>query len=384
MNGDKVFLCSSVHNWNGTRLYHKTASSLVQGGYKVELTAIEQGENSTSELANMQLRILPKRKRYFRPLNWWRIYRAAVNSKASYFHFNDPELLLVAWLVRGQKKDAIFIYDMYENFPKAVQSKPWIWRGMRMPLSRMIRNLERKLLRQMDAVIFAERSYKADYEFLDCPKIDTYNFPTYQLPSQSITRGLKKLVYIGDITKARGLMEMLQLAKYIKQYWGTDFELVLIGSMDSELVTQMTQFILENELQNQIFWKGTIPYDAMWEELYAADIGLCLLHPLPNYLNSLATKLYEYMAANVAIVASNFPDWQELIDETEAGVCVNPLNVEEVGDVVTRLLHQPELVARMGNSGRHYFEEVYNWDHEEKKLLGLYQTMGKIKEERCL
>ncbi len=384
MNGDTVFLCSSVHSWNGTRLYHKTARSLAQDGYKVELMAIEQGKNITSELTNVQLRILPKRKRYFRPLNWWKIYRAAINSKAGYFHFNDPELLLVALLVRGRKKDAIFIYDMYENFPKAIQSKPWIWRGMRMPLSRMIRQLERRLLIRMDAVIFAERSYKVDYDFLNCPKIDTYNFPTYQPPFEVKSGTIKKLVYIGDITKARGLMEMLQLAKYIKQHWGTDFELVLIGAMAPELVGQMTNFIRENDLQEQVFWKGTIPYDVMWEELYAADIGLCLLHPLPNYLNSLATKLYEYMAANVAIVASDFPDWKELIDGTEAGVCVNPLNIEEVGEAVMRLLDRPELIARMGSSGRHYFEKFYNWSHEEKKLLELYQKMGKINEERCL
>ncbi|MBC2056103.1 glycosyltransferase family 4 protein [Listeria booriae] len=381
MNIDTVFLCSSVHSWNGTRLYHKTAKSLAQNNFNVELMAIEQGGNITDNIANVALRTLPKQKRYFRPLNWWKIYRSAVKSKATYFHFNDPELLLVAMLLRMRKKNAVFIFDMYENFPKAIQSKPWIWRGARMPLSKMIRYVERRLLARMDAVIFAERSYKEDYDFLHCSQVDVYNFPTYQPACQPVTGSVRKIVYVGDITKARGLVEMLQLAKYLKQYWSEDFELILIGPMTSDLEKQMTEFVLENNLMDQVHWKGTIPYDAMWEELYSADIGLCLLHPLPNYLNSLATKLYEYMAANMAIIASDFPDWKQLIEETDTGLCVDPLNGEEVGEAVVQLLNQPESIAEMGSNGRYYFENVYNWSHEEKKLIGLYQ---KINKERCL
>ncbi|MBC1290931.1 glycosyltransferase family 4 protein [Listeria booriae] len=381
MNIDTVFLCSSVHSWNGTRLYHKTAKSLAQNNFNVELMAIEQGRNTADEIANVVLRTLPKQKRYFRPLNWWKIYRSAVKSKATYCHFNDPELLLVAMLLRMRKKNAVFIFDMYENFPKAIQSKPWIWRGARMPLSKMIRYVERRLLARMDAVIFAERSYKEDYDFLHCLQVDVYNFPTYQPACQPVTGSVRKIVYVGDITKARGLMEMLQVAKYVKQRWGEDFELILIGPMTSDLEKQMTEYVLENNLMNQVHWKGTIPYDAMWEELYSADIGLCLLHPLPNYLNSLATKLYEYMAANMAIVASNFPDWKQLIEETDTGLCVDPLNGEEVGEAVVQLLNQPERIAEMGSNGRYYFENAYNWSHEEKKLIGLYQ---KINKERCL
>ncbi|MBC1475367.1 glycosyltransferase family 4 protein [Listeria grandensis] len=378
MNVENVFLCSSVHHWNGTRLYHKTAKSLAYNNFKVELIAIEQGRN-TDALANIQIQTLPKKNRYLRPLNWWTVYKMAVNSKADYFHFNDPELLLVAMLLRRRKKDAIFIFDMYENFPKAIQSKPWIWQRARMPLSKLIRNLERRLLARMDAVIFAESSYKVDYPFLDCPQIDTYNFPTYQ-PAQGATEGdLKKLVYVGDITEARGLMEMLHLANYLKQHWNDPFELVLIGNMSEGLSAKMAQFIHLNQLEEQVIWKGLIPYDMMWQELHTADIGLCLLHPLPNYLNSLATKLYEYMAANTAVLASDFPDWQALINETNAGVCVNPLNQDEVGQATLRLLENPREVRQMGQNGRYYFEHKYNWGHEEKKLIQLYQDIGKNK-----
>ena len=109
------------------------------------------------------------------------------------------------------------------------------------------------------------------------------------------------------------------------------------------------------------------------KELYDDScIGMLLLHPLKSFRESLPIKLFEYMAAGMPVLASDFPLWKEIIEENQCGVCVNPLDLEEIRYNLKKLVNEKDLAAEFGKNGRALVLKKFNWNMEKLKLLDLY------------
>ena len=120
---------------------------------------------------------------------------------------------------------------------------------------------------------------------------------------------------------------------------------------------------------------GPVLHEKVSELLAQARVGVATLHPDPNYLGSLPTKLFEYMAAGLPVVASNFPLWKEIVEGNKCGLTVNPLDPEEIAHAIEYLINHPDEARRMGENGRQAVLEKYNWETEGKKLLALYEKL---------
>jgi glycosyltransferase involved in cell wall biosynthesis len=103
--------------------------------------------------------------------------------------------------------------------------------------------------------------------------------------------------------------------------------------------------------------------------------GLAIFPPSPHYVNKELTKFFEYMAAGIPIIASNFPVWKNLIEGNECGICVDPLNPQEIANAIQYLIEHPDMTRQMGEKGRKAVLEKYNWETESKKLLQLYEQL---------
>lgn len=108
-------------------------------------------------------------------------------------------------------------------------------------------------------------------------------------------------------------------------------------------------------------------------ELYGkSHVGLCVLQPAGNYVNSKPVKMYEYMAAGLPFICSDYPMWRAVAEKTKAGICVDAADIKAVAAAVNYLLHHPEEAQKMGRNGRSIVERRYCWEKEEQKLTGLY------------
>ena len=67
-----------------------------------------------------------------------------------------------------------------------------------------------------------------------------------------------------------------------------------------------------------------IQYDHIHEILQEGDVGLALLQPEPRYIATIPVKLFEYMAAGLPVICSNFHLIQNLVESTKCGALVNP------------------------------------------------------------
>ncbi|HFU7090346.1 TPA: glycosyltransferase family 4 protein [Bacillus cereus] len=370
----KVFMFSSVHPWNDTRVFYKEAVSLAQEGYVVKLCAVKNNAKYDGMVENLTVEYLPRVKRIARPIVWIRLCIKAFREKADVYHFHDPELLIVGYFLKVFTKSKV-IYDMHEDFPAAIKSKAWIPNFIRGKLSKTVAHIEKFLMRRCDAVIYAEKYYKNNYEDISIKKEDILNYPLdNSLPINTYKEGIPNIVYAGAISKTRGLYEMLKVAKELKKR-EVLFKMILIGSFSDKLMEETTDFIDGNNLHEVVELPGRLPLHKVCEYYEKADVGLAILHPEKNYLQSLATKIFEYMSFGIPVVASNFPDWKELIENNNSGIVVDPFNIEQITDAVYGILTNKELSMEFGGNGLQAYREQFNWTIEERKLVKLYEEI---------
>lgn len=106
-----------------------------------------------------------------------------------------------------------------------------------------------------------------------------------------------------------------------------------------------------------------------------STIGMCLYKKERNTEYSLPNKLFEYMEAGLAVIASDFPLWRELIDGEECGVCVDETDGGSICNAVNYLFENLEMAKKMGENGRKAVMKKYSWNSEEKKLLKIYAKL---------
>jgi len=109
--------------------------------------------------------------------------------------------------------------------------------------------------------------------------------------------------------------------------------------------------------------------------LSRARLGLLVLQPEPNFWNAMPIKLFEYMAAGIPVIASDFPLWRQIIGEAGCGLLVDPQDPQAIARAMEYLLSHDAEAQAMGRRGRQAACELYNWKSEERILLNFYSEL---------
>ena len=83
--------------------------------------------------------------------------------------------------------------------------------------------------------------------------------------------------------------------------------------------------------------------------------------------------MFEYMAAGLPFVASDFSLWDEIIQKYHCGLCVPVDDQRKIQSAITYLLSHKNEAQEMGRNGREAVEKEFNWNIEREKLLQLYR-----------
>ncbi len=355
------------------RIFHKECLTLARAGYDVHLLACGAPDGVVDGVRLHALPLPPNR--LARTLLWpWLACRRVLSLRPApaLVHFHDPELLPAGQVLRlgGMR----VIYDVHENVAGDLRWKPYLPGFLRPPAALAYRAAEAFLGVGMPTLHVLEeiaRHYRQ-------PRAVVRNLPwaggAAVRPDPPAGR-TPRLVYLGVISTDRGAMTMIELAESLLRR-GVDFSLRLVGPiLEAHLEPKLRRAIEAGGLTGRVSLAGPLPYRRVGEELAAADVGLCLLHPTPNYVNSLATKVLEYMRAGLPVVASDFRRWREHVAGTGAGVHTDVTCVEKIADCVQGLLSDPARMREMSRRGVQAVQSRYCWEREQQKLLAFYRRL---------
>jgi len=384
MNECHVCIVSSVHPPFDVRIFHKEARSLIKGGYNVTFLVPHERDEIKSGVKISHLQRHKKRliRMIVIPV---RIFFYIIIMRPRIVHFHDPELL-PACVITKFFLNCKIIYDVHENVCAQILNKDWIKLSLRKIIAKIYHITERIFIPFVDYIILAEESYESIYKQYGINYKVIRNYPILSYfcsdgkESNNFHDDSEKfyLIYVGGITVERGVFELIKSIKIIKDNGIKKIVLILVGPMyPLELEKEVRKTLEEYDLVENVLLYGVEDYSKIEKLLSKSMVGLCVLHPIPNYIDSLPTKLFEYMAAGLPVIASDFPAWRKIVDKVKCGLLVDPLNPKEIADAINYLINHPEKAEIMGNHGREAVNNIYNWEKEEKALLQLYNELAK-------
>ncbi len=374
----KICILTSVHPPFDTRIYYKQAKSLAKAGYDVTLIA----QHDRDEVVDgIRVVALPRPKNRLRRMlgTTWKAFNRARKQKAGIYHFHDPELLPIGVLLKVFSRGKV-IYDIHENVRSELTTKLWLPKVARWPLSLMYRLLEQLSLPFIDEIIIAEDSYIKNYKKRQ-NVLAIRNYPILSLLKETADAKNSRptIVSAGKIAEARGVFELIEAVRLLKPKY-ENISLKLVGqAYPPTLVGEIDNLRERLGLQDNVSLVGGVKHEEIYNIVPRCHIGVAILHPKPNYIESLPTKLFEYMATGLPVIASNFPLWKEIVEGNNYGLTVNPLDPEDIARAIEYLIEHPEEARKMGQNGKRAVMEKYNWETESQKLLDLYEKLSKEK-----
>ncbi|WP_423920295.1 glycosyltransferase [Frigoribacterium sp. 2-23] len=367
-NRPDIVHVSSAHPWTDNRVHLREAATLADAGYRVRLIAV--ANDLETEATRVDVVTIPRRSRLTRMVvGSAHAIALAVRSRARVVHLHDPELVWAIPALRALGRSVIF--DAHEDLPDQVASKAYIPRPLR-PMAVLAARLVVRLGSTADRVVAATATIADTYP--DHKTVTVRNYPRLRVEEASaspLSERPKRLVFVGALTQNRGSRVLPEVTRSAE--FPTDWRLHVAGTVPAAELAVLTA--TTTPAHAAVAYHGIVSPAVARDLLLESRIGLVAFQPTDAHLNSLPTKLFEYMAAGLAIIVSDFPLWRELLSGHDNVTFVDPLDPHAIADAVARYDRDSELLDRHGRNGRRAALEVFNWCTEEKTLLGLYADL---------
>lgn len=367
---------TSVHSLYDVRINLHECQSLAEAGYRVTLIGPPSAVDSLpAGIEYVVVRPSPHRLGRM-TLVVARVYRAARTARATVYHIHDPELLPLAPLLR--LRGGRVVYDAHEDLPRQLLSKPWIPQRLRPIVSGLVAAVLPWTAIVTDAVVAATGPVAQTFSKGDV--VTLYNYPRLaEFPEGDATPFRDRpsfVVYVGGVTAVRGIHNMVRAMSLVKD---ANIRLRIAGNAEPVTYAETLVATSGSERVDLLGWVGRSP---VVELLRNALAGLVVMPPAPQHAAGLPTKMFEYMAAGLPVIVSDFPSWRRIIDESGAGIAVDPERPEAIAEAIDWVAAHRDSAEAMGRRGQAAVREKYNWETESTKLLTLYDRLINAEHQR--
>lgn len=183
------------------------------------------------------------------------------------------------------------------------------------------------------------------------------------------------LAYLGTMDPKREIHTLLDVLVRIHVSY-PDARLLLVGdTADIQYKKWFKSRISEYGLDHHVRWTGWLPGKEARALVAGADIAYS---PFPRgWILDMAspTKISEYFALRVLVVANDNPDQKELIRHSKSGECV-PYDPDSFAEATLKLLNESsEDRQRQKESGYDYVKKHRNYQNTSQSLFEIYKKI---------
>ena len=157
--------------------------------------------------------------------------------------------------------------------------------------------------------------------------------------------------------------EMLVLKKVLERMPDVHFYWVGDGPLRERVLSELNGY-------NNFHWLGRLQYpDKVREYLSEIDV-----YALITGMDLAPLSLKEAQLMKKPVVATNVGGNQEMMIDGRTGFLVEQGNHKQLVDKLSLLLEDKELAKKMGEQGRKFIEETFNWELVTKKFIKIAES----------
>jgi glycosyltransferase involved in cell wall biosynthesis len=253
----------------------------------------------------------------------------------------DPDLVPAAWLCTRLRRRPLVV-DVHEDYQAVLADRSWARSGVGLA-ARAVVMLANTLAARADLTILADGHVP--------PKDSRRPLVLQNMPDRVGTASRDALdprpraLYVGDVRRSRGLWTMLAALEQAPG-WSLD----VVGPVESADAALLSGWQEHSPAADRVQFHGRRPPRDAWALASGAWAGLVLLDDTPAFRAAVPSKLYEYLAAGIPVIATPLPRVEKVITESGAGVIVS--DAAEAAGVLRAWSEDPILVSTLQREAR--------------------------------
>jgi len=153
----------------------------------------------------------------------------------------------------------------------------------------------------------------------------------------------KYILYLGNFKPHKNVSSLIKAFKIVENKF-PDYKLILAGTLDEHGI-KTKDYVIRQDLKNKVLFTDTIRE----KDYPEAILSMADLFVFPTLYEGFGLPPLEAMACGTPVVTSNLTSVPEVIGD--AGVLVNPLDIEELSGAISNLLEDPEKRAQYSEKG---------------------------------
>ena len=194
--------------------------------------------------------------------------------------------------------------------------------------------------------------------------------PVYARSPDSFTVG-----FVGSLRPWHGLGILVEAFAQFRRACAAARLLIVGDGPERETLTVQVQ---EHQLSEAVILTGSIPAAAVPGYLASLDLAVAPYPDLPNFYFS-PLKVYEYMAAGRAVIASGIGQLKTLIVHGINGWQVQPGDANALAEAMLHLSRDAELRRRLGDAARKAILRNHTWDQVVQRIFAMAGFAGEVR-----
>jgi glycosyltransferase involved in cell wall biosynthesis len=368
-----ALVVTAVHNPQDSRIRQRQLTALIAAGWDVTYAApyrafgleVPRASDASAGRGGLRCIDIPRASGRHRARAWQsaRTIMRSLGRDHDVVLVHDPELLLAAAGLRLKN----LIWDVHEDPAAALLVKSWMPGVLRRPVAAAWRRAEWVAERQ-HYLLLAEPAYQQRFRRWHPVVANSVSVPKVVAPP-----GDDRVSYLGTVTMSRGCDVLIEVGRELRRRTNGAVKLEVIGEAADPEARQALRGATE---AGELSWLGFMRSDQALAHVSGSLAGLCLLKNLPNYRVSLPTKIVEYCALGVPVIATPLPLASELIRSEKVGYEVPWNDPRAVVDAILRLRADPALRRQLGANGHQVALRDHDWNRQSADFVRIMDAVA--------
>jgi glycosyltransferase involved in cell wall biosynthesis len=375
-------ILTTAHPTDDVRVNSRMARSFLDAGYRVSWIGPEHAyfSNDPRPEAGIDYHLFRANTTRLRRLRAGRAARQTARQvrDVDWWYSPDPDAAGIARQV-ARRQGGRVLFDIHEVFHAGLLDR---WFPGRAP--RWARDLVRRRIartcRGVDLVTGVSEAVMRPYVGPETVLVVTRNcaprFFVGRIPDRRVSSAGALKVMHGKAIADNGTMRVLEAIEHLGEDDAAGlrvhFTQVTVGRPFAEALDRT---LAKMARRQAVVLEPGVPHEEMPALLVTQDVGM-IAYQRDLGVDSLPNRLFEYMAAGLAILAPSYSaEIVSIIDEEGIGLAVDFEDAAEVAKALSWCIDNREDVAAMGARARTAFLARFNWDAEVSGLVSMMREM---------